>query len=542
VPFVDTKEKSDSNPYEDLTDLLKRPDGRLEDLDSPISKLKAVVLSLDWDISDQTLQAYDQELAQLASTWKDDKVLVVFLQILSALGKYIRGKKSLAHPETIQVLSSVYKALEKIVLAKDMSLASQKALLVEQVARYKDLQAKISRRGKPDQQEEREAREAGPSASDAPGGGQEELLPALAGLGEQDQGQLKGSRWAEYSPVKELDGLLDDFFGGGSEVLPAKEEEQESPPEAEKQESPSESMGARLESEPQAAPSLPSATPFGREIDQTLDDFFGEDGDQGGELPSLAEEQHIGPGGDLGDDGMSGPIAAVRETSPAAAEPEIPPEPVKIEDTPLYPLKELIEGLGPGIDRAGLDQLKEQLNNVQAGCGEDVNILLLLHVMSSAGNSLKLLGANVPPEYSGLLQKIYARLEGVYLAPAAAGEPRLEQVGDVINDYVNLQNKVLQSLIRSCMKGQESLQAAHQSNKLLKLELAREKAARAKPEEESALQEQMAQQKLAASSREKAEQAKPEETAEEAPPQESVKAATSPEGIMAKLKGIFGKK
>lgn len=531
---MDTKEKANSSTYEDLTDLLQRPDGQLEDLNSPIGKLKAVLLSLDWNISDQTLQAFDQELAQLASIWKDDKVLVVFLQILNSLGKYIRSKKSLAHPETIHVLSSVYKALEKIVLDKDMSMASQKALLVEQVDLYKDLQSKISSKGKLGQKEEGAAREARPSAEEAPGGGQEELQPALAGLGgEQDHGQPKGSRWSEYSPVRELDGLLDDFFGGGNEVLPAKAEEQESPPEA---------IEAWLEGKPGAEPSLPSDTPLGSEIDKTLDDFFGEDGDQGGELPPLAEVQQSSSEENLGYEGTSEPIAAIRETSPAVAEPEIPPEPVNIEDTPLYPLKELVEGLGPGIDRAGLDQLKEQLKNVQASCGEDDNILLLLHVMSSAGDSLKLLGANVPPEYSGLLLKLYTRLETLYLAPAGDGAPRLEQVGDAINDYVDLQNKVLRSLIRSYMKGQESLRSAHQSTKLLKLQLVREKAARVKAEEEAVLQKQMAKQKLAALNLEKEELAEPEEATGDAPPPESAKAAPSPEGLLGKLKGIFGKK
>lgn len=539
---MDTKEKANSSTYEDLTDLLQRPDGQLEDLNSPIGKLKAVLLSLDWDISDQTLQAFDQELAQLATIWKDDKVLVVFLQILNSLGKYIRSKKSLAHPETIHLLSSVYKALEKIALAKDMSMARQKALLVEQVDLYKDLQSKISRKGKLGQKEEGATREARPSAEEAPGGGQEELQPALAGLGEQDHGQPKGSRWSEYSPVRELDGLLDDFFGGGSEVLPANAEEQESPPETEEQETPPEAIETWLEGKPGAEHSLPSDTPIGSEIDKTLDDFFGEDGDQGGELPPLAEVQQISSEENLGYEGTSEPVAAVRETSLAVAEPEIPPEPVNIEDTPLYPLKELVEGLGPGIDRAGLDRLKERLKSVQASCGEDDNILMLLHVMSSAGNSLKLLGANMPLEYSGLLLKLYARLETLYLAPAGDGAPHLEQVGDAINDYVDLQNKVLQSLIRSYMKGQESLRSAHQSTKLLKLELVREKAARVKAEEEAVLQEQMAKQKLAALTREKEELAKPEEATGDAPPPESAKAATSPEGLWGKLKGIFGEK
>jgi len=84
---------------------------------SPLKELKSVVLSLEWEISDQVMQRLSEEIASLEKTCKNDKIVVAFLQLLSSLGKYIQKKQAEAHPDSISLLNSVYESLEEVMLS-----------------------------------------------------------------------------------------------------------------------------------------------------------------------------------------------------------------------------------------------------------------------------------------------------------------------------------------------------------------------------------------------------------------------------------------
>lgn len=108
-----------------------------------IEELKSVVLSLEWEITDQVMQKLGEEISKLEDFYRDDKIVVAFLQLLGSLGKYIRKKRAEAHPDSITLLQSVYENLEKIVRSSDMSEADKKKMLVVQVNNYKKLKDEI---------------------------------------------------------------------------------------------------------------------------------------------------------------------------------------------------------------------------------------------------------------------------------------------------------------------------------------------------------------------------------------------------------------
>ncbi len=113
--------------------------------DSPIKELKSVVLSLEWEITDQVMQRLTEEISNLEEVYKVDKIVVAFLQLLGSLGKYIQKKKADAHPESISLLNSVYDHLEKAILDEGLSDSDKKKLLIGEVNKYKQLKENISK-------------------------------------------------------------------------------------------------------------------------------------------------------------------------------------------------------------------------------------------------------------------------------------------------------------------------------------------------------------------------------------------------------------
>jgi hypothetical protein len=105
--------------------------------DYPLGELKNLVLSIDWEITDEVLKKFIRQVNDLKSTYKDDKINLTFLQILGSLGEYIKTNRGKAHPKTFKILNSV-------VLSKDMQENEKKRILRDEMNNYKVLREQIS--------------------------------------------------------------------------------------------------------------------------------------------------------------------------------------------------------------------------------------------------------------------------------------------------------------------------------------------------------------------------------------------------------------
>ncbi len=94
-----------------------------------IQNLKAVILAVDWEISDSTLKTFDMVTSQLLIQLKPHKILHAFLRIIHSMGQYIASKKANAHKDSIFFLRSVFKNFEKIVQTPDMPFQEKKHLI-----------------------------------------------------------------------------------------------------------------------------------------------------------------------------------------------------------------------------------------------------------------------------------------------------------------------------------------------------------------------------------------------------------------------------
>lgn len=111
---------------------------------SSLQELKAVFLSMDWEINDQTLNKLISESEKLMESAKGDLVLVAFFKMLSAIGKYIKNHKANAHKGAVGLLGSVFGSMEKVIGTEKMPYRDRERLVVDQITKFQVLKQKIS--------------------------------------------------------------------------------------------------------------------------------------------------------------------------------------------------------------------------------------------------------------------------------------------------------------------------------------------------------------------------------------------------------------
>jgi len=116
--------------------------------DSPLTRLKSIILSLDWEITDETLEILNEEIDYLRNLdqFAHDKVSQVYLQGLDKIGKYIQSEGASAHPNSIKLLLTLYYDFEKILSSEHITGAEITALLKADVRKFKILQHQIAQR------------------------------------------------------------------------------------------------------------------------------------------------------------------------------------------------------------------------------------------------------------------------------------------------------------------------------------------------------------------------------------------------------------
>ena len=111
--------------------------------DLPLKELKSTILAIDWEITDDVLDTFIDQLDGLLAQFEDDKVIHTLLKLLKSLGKYVRTHKSKAHPDTIKRIMAVYSALEESVTNDDMSRNEKEKMMLEEVRQFQRLKALI---------------------------------------------------------------------------------------------------------------------------------------------------------------------------------------------------------------------------------------------------------------------------------------------------------------------------------------------------------------------------------------------------------------
>jgi len=133
-----------------LNDLFHEEEESTDDLkslgDHPLKGLKAMLLSVEWEISDDSMEGLINELKTLEDFYQNDKFILNFLRLLHPIAKYIKARKGESHPRATGLLNSVYNSLERVALSKDMKRKEKEAILLRELEKFKKLKEDVIRR------------------------------------------------------------------------------------------------------------------------------------------------------------------------------------------------------------------------------------------------------------------------------------------------------------------------------------------------------------------------------------------------------------
>ncbi|MCP3873820.1 MAG: hypothetical protein GY699_11765 [Desulfobacteraceae bacterium] len=111
-----------------------------------IRALKEVILSIDWEISETTVQNFKTVVTRLLSKAKGHKLHHAFLKIIYNLGRYIGIQKANAHTDSIPFLHSIFENFERIVETPSMSFNDKKQMIEAEIKRFNEFKLKISKK------------------------------------------------------------------------------------------------------------------------------------------------------------------------------------------------------------------------------------------------------------------------------------------------------------------------------------------------------------------------------------------------------------
>ncbi|MCP4744812.1 MAG: hypothetical protein GY874_01530 [Desulfobacteraceae bacterium] len=107
-----------------------------------LNELKSIVLSIDWEITDQCLTDLITEAESLLTVHKEDRSINALLRMLKSLGKYVRKTKAQAHPDAIKRILAIYDSLEKLSDPQSDDKI-KKQMIVKEVLAFKSLKNQI---------------------------------------------------------------------------------------------------------------------------------------------------------------------------------------------------------------------------------------------------------------------------------------------------------------------------------------------------------------------------------------------------------------
>lgn len=110
---------------------------------SPLAELKGLMLTIDWEISDDTINAFNSEVEHLKRLYVGDQQVPPLFKMMSSLMSYLQAKKGDAHPDTINVLKSIYNSLETVVEDRTVSPQGKKSIIDKEIENFKKFKIDI---------------------------------------------------------------------------------------------------------------------------------------------------------------------------------------------------------------------------------------------------------------------------------------------------------------------------------------------------------------------------------------------------------------
>lgn len=105
----------------------------------------ASLLTLDWEISSQTIRKFEKELEVLKEKVGDDPYSKKLIDLTLPICNYLRVRKGSAAPASMQFLQQAIRTLHSLVQKQKLGVAERKERIRKLVNNFRDLMADVQR-------------------------------------------------------------------------------------------------------------------------------------------------------------------------------------------------------------------------------------------------------------------------------------------------------------------------------------------------------------------------------------------------------------
>ena len=110
-----------------------------------LEPLMASLLTLDWEISSQTIRKFEKELEVLKEKVSDDPYSKKLIDLTLPICNYLRVRKGSAAPASMQFLHQATRTLHSLGQKQKLGVAERKEIIKRLVNNFRDLMADVQR-------------------------------------------------------------------------------------------------------------------------------------------------------------------------------------------------------------------------------------------------------------------------------------------------------------------------------------------------------------------------------------------------------------
>jgi hypothetical protein len=110
-----------------------------------LDPLKASLLTLDWEISPQTIRKFEQELEGLKAKLANDPYSKKLIELSLPICNYLRVRKGSASPASMQFLHAATRTLHYFRQRRQLAVAERKKAIRNLTGKFRDLMADVEK-------------------------------------------------------------------------------------------------------------------------------------------------------------------------------------------------------------------------------------------------------------------------------------------------------------------------------------------------------------------------------------------------------------
>ena len=110
---------------------------------NPLYNLKKILLSIEWEVTDDILSKYLNEIIQLQRLFQDNIYLRSLLQLQYIYGRFIKTYPDKISLKTYKILYILYGCMKNILCNKKLSNFEKKKIIKQEIQIYKNFRNQI---------------------------------------------------------------------------------------------------------------------------------------------------------------------------------------------------------------------------------------------------------------------------------------------------------------------------------------------------------------------------------------------------------------